>query len=85
VSGTLVVVNERRVVLAVVVLLGLIALTALVGTIYLLALDKDTSAVAVVAALASGPAGALAGLLASTRSVDLEALGRLSDNGSTSS
>lgn len=58
---------DRRVVLAVVIALALIAIIGLVGIIYLV--DKETPAgeLLAITGIAGPAAGALAGILASTR------------------
>jgi hypothetical protein len=61
-------VTDTRTILAVVVLLGLLALGGLAGVVYLIATGHDQGQVAVVVALAGPPAGALGSLLVSTRS-----------------
>lgn len=59
--------QDRAVVLAVVVLLGLVSLVGLAGGIILIYEKTDASAVALVFAIPTAAVGALAGILASTR------------------
>jgi hypothetical protein len=61
--------TDRRTVLAVVYLLGALAVVGLVGVIGLVALGKPPEAVAIVVGLAGPPAGALSALLVSTRTI----------------
>lgn len=62
--------TDSRVVLAVVILLGMIGVVGLGGVIWLVHDGADGNAVAIVASL-SGPAiGALAAVLATTRTID---------------
>lgn len=61
--------QDRAVVLAVVILLGAFALGGLAGTVWLIHDDKDPSAIAVVSGLTGTALGALGAVLASTRSV----------------
>lgn len=69
--------TDQRTVRAVVLLLGSIALVGLCGVVGLVALDKPAEAVAVVVGLTGPAIGALATLLASTRSVDVDALAQM--------
>lgn len=60
--------QDRTVVLAVVILLGLVGMLGLTGTIWLVHDKIDASAVAVVSTITGTAVGALGTLLASTRS-----------------
>lgn len=64
--------TSRSTILAVVVALGLIAVLGLLGTVYLVNGGKDASNIAIVAGLAGTATGALAGVLASTRSEPMQ-------------
>lgn len=59
--------TDSRVVLAVVVLLGLLALLGLGGVIWLVDHDADAASLIAVTGIAGPAAGALAGILATTR------------------
>lgn len=58
---------DRSVVLAVVTVLGVIAVTCVIGVIVLVSKDKDPAAVAIVSGMAGTAIGGLVGLLANTR------------------
>lgn len=60
--------QDRTVVLAVVVLLGLFSLLGLGGIVWLIDGGSDASSIAVVSTLTGGALGSLGTLLASTRS-----------------
>jgi uncharacterized membrane protein len=60
--------TDRKVVLAVVLLLGLFALGGLAGTVWLISRDRQPESIAVVAGLTGTALGALGTMLASTRS-----------------
>lgn len=70
--------QSTRTVQTVVVLLGVIALGALAGLVFLAATDDltDTLAVALVG-MVTGPAGIIGGLLARTDSVDVKGMAQL--------
>lgn len=60
--------QDRLVVLAVVVLLGVFAIVGLLGTIWLVNNSHDPASIAVISTLTGAAVGALGTLLASTRS-----------------
>jgi uncharacterized membrane protein len=60
--------TDRRTILAVVILLGVLAIAGLAGVVFLISTGHSQGEVAVVVALAGPPAGALGSLLVSTKS-----------------
>jgi hypothetical protein len=58
--------NDRTTVLAVVILLGVLAILGLLSAAVLIGLGRPAADIGIVVALGTGPGGALAALLAST-------------------
>lgn len=69
--------NDRRTINLVIGLVGLVAVISVAGLIYLIAVHTPTADLLPVTGLATGSVGALGGMLANTKSVDLEALAKL--------
>lgn len=65
--------TDTRIVLTVIVLLGLFALAGLGGTVWLISVNTDASSVATVSGLTGTALGAVATMLASTRSTSGDA------------
>lgn len=66
--------TDRRIPLLVILFLGVFALVALCGTIWLIDHERDASNIAVVSGLTGTALGGLAGILSSVRSGPAEAM-----------
>lgn len=69
--------NDRRTINLVIGFIGAIALISVIGTIWLVAVHTKAADLLPVSSLATGSVGALVGLLANTKSVDMQALADL--------
>ena len=73
--------NDKATVSKVIVILGVVVIMGVAGLIYLINQAAPADQLTPLVAITTGALGGLTGILASTSSVDLEALAKLKDEG----
>lgn len=71
--------NDKATVSKVIIILGIVVVVGVAGLIWLIAQDKPAADLTPLVAITTGALGGLTGILASTSSVDLEALKKLDE------